>query len=100
MSSIRKKISQWLNPSGPRKAPEYAMYLTVQCSKCQEIIRARVDLRNDLTINYDNDNTYYCRKVIIGENRCYQPIEVELTFDSKKKIVNQKISGGEILNIE
>lgn len=100
MINLVKKISDFFNPPGPRKAPEFATWITVRCNRCGETIRARIDLRNDLSINYDAGNTYYCRKVIIGEKRCYQPIEVELTFDKNKKIINRQISGGVFIDQE
>jgi hypothetical protein len=96
-----KKLSEFFSSSGPQKAPDYAMYITVKCKRCGETIRARIDLRNDLTINYDSEGpvpTYFCRKVLIGERRCYQPVEIELTFDGKKKIIQRQISGGEFID--
>ncbi len=96
-----KKLSGLFGASGPPKAPAYAMYITVKCKRCGETIDARIDLRNDLTINYDNEHsnlTYFCRKVLIGDQRCYQPVEVELIFDSKKKIIQRQISGGEFVD--
>lgn len=93
-----KKISEFFTPSGPQKAPDYSTYIAVRCSRCGEVIQARIDLRNDLTINYDNETGgYFCRKVLIGEKRCYQPIEVQLNFDSKRKITQRQISGGEFV---
>jgi hypothetical protein len=96
-----KKLSEFFSSSGTQKAPDYAMYITVKCKRCGETIRARIDLRNDLTINYDSEGpvlTYFCRKVLIGEQRCYQPVEIELTFDGKKKIIQRQISGGEFID--
>lgn len=87
--------------SGPQKAPDYSTYITAKCNRCGEIIKCRIDLRNDLTIDYGDsgkDISYYCRKVLIGEQRCYQPIEIELIFDAKKKVVQRQISGGEFVD--
>jgi len=91
---IFKKLSSLFSTSGSQKTPDYSTFITVRCNRCGEVIRARIDLRNDLTINYDDNTTYYCRKVIIGEQRCYKQIEVELTFDNRKKLINRQISGG------
>lgn len=96
-----KKLSVLFSSSGSPKAPAYGMVINVKCKRCGETIHARIDLRNDLTINYDDEHstpTYYCRKVLIGEQRCYQPVEVELTFDSKKKIIQRQVSGGEFVD--
>lgn len=99
--SIFKKISEFFSPTGPRKAPDYSSYITVRCNRCGEIIQARIDLRNDLSIDYGetaSGNMYYCRKVLIGEQRCYQPIEVKLTYDSRHKLIERQITGGEFVD--
>lgn len=84
------------------KAPiqDYSYWITVRCKRCGEIIRTRIDLRNDLSINYDDERgtTYYCRKVLIGEKYCFEKIEVELIFDANRKLIDQKIIGGEFID--
>lgn len=98
--SFLKKIENFFNPPGPSRAPDFATWITVKCSRCGEVIRSRIDLRNDLTIDYGADGastTYYCHKTLIGEQRCYQRIEVDLTFDAKHKLTGRQISGGEFL---
>ena len=75
----------------------------VQCHRCKEIIKGRVDLYNDLSIRFGEGNqksTYYCRKVVIGSNRCYLPIEVEMTFDANRKLLEREITGGEFVTEE
>ncbi|NJN79368.1 MAG: hypothetical protein HC797_02230, partial [Anaerolineales bacterium] len=50
---------------------------TVKCGRCGEIITGRVDLTNDLSLDYEGDDeTYISRKVLIGENKCFQRVEV------------------------
>jgi hypothetical protein len=74
--------------------------LAVQCNRCGEVIRAQVNLSNDLSVEYDdkgNVTSYFCRKVVIGKQRCYQPIEVTLTFDANRKLVERKIKDGKFV---
>jgi uncharacterized C2H2 Zn-finger protein len=69
----------------------------VKCDHCGEIIRARIDMHNHLSLQYGegkDGNTYYCRKVVIGSKRCYRPIEVEFTFDANRRLQNRQIKGG------
>ena len=83
---------------GPSQKPEgYSYWVTVQCNRCGEILRGRVDMRNDLSTNYD-DQTYFTRKVIMGENRCFQQIEVTLTFDQNRKLLKREIQGGKFVD--
>jgi hypothetical protein len=35
--------------------------------------------------------------VLIGQQHCYQQIEVTLTFDAKRNLIDQKIQGGKFV---
>ncbi len=80
------------------------MYLYVQCNKCGEKLRARVDIWNELTPDYDGKGedaaSYHCRKVLVGENKCYQPIELRLKFDKSHRLVEKEISGGKFIEAD
>ena len=89
---IFKKLNQLLSSA---KEDERAYWLDVECGRCGEVIRTRVDLYNDLSPIYEESGvTYFCRKVLIGQGRCYQKIEVEMTFDEKRKPTGREIKGG------
>ncbi len=100
---IFKKLSGMFSTPGRNEGVSY--WYSVQCNRCGEHIRARVDLRNDLSVLYGDEAAanagasegYYTRKVIIGENLCFQKIEIELTFDKNRKVIDRKISGGVFL---
>jgi hypothetical protein len=81
---------------------DYSYWITARCSRCGETIQSRVDLRNDLSVDYGEDGgnqTYFCRKMLIGESgHCFQRIEIELTFDLNRKLINREINGGEFVN--
>lgn len=88
----------------PREAGDrYARWLYVQCDHCGEKLRARVDLRNDLSIQYgetDGAVTYFCRKTLVGSGRCFQPIETGLTFDAGRQLIERQIQGGRFISEE
>lgn len=82
--------------SGTPSKPEKRYYtFNVKCNRCGEIIEGRVDLDNDLSLNDEGDG-YLVRKGLIGsgDNRCFQQIEVELTFDSARQLQEKTITGG------
>jgi hypothetical protein len=87
--------------SGSGKADSDALWIVVKCNRCGEVTRARIDLRNDLSIEYDEAGdlpTYFCRKVLMGEGGiCFQRMEVELTFDAHRNVVNREVSGGQFI---
>lgn len=72
----------------------------IRCSRCKEQIAVRIDLRNELTPQYDSsEGAYYIRKGVVGggETRCYRTIEVELFFNSDRQLVSRYITGGEFI---
>jgi hypothetical protein len=99
--SIFKRLASLFNPKTSYDERNYWIY--VVCDRCGEKIRARLDLLNDLSVEYgtsEADNRYHCRKVLIGEQRCYQPIEVELNFDHRRKLLDQNIKGGKFITAD
>jgi hypothetical protein len=92
-----KKLARALMPPTREGAGEY--WIAVRCKRCGEVIRARVNLSNDLSPEYDGETlTYICRKVLIGEKRCFQQVEVWLKFDASRKLIDREISGGSFVD--
>ena len=95
LKSLRKVLSS------PPPRTERAMYLYVQCSKCGEKLRARVDIWNELTPEYDGKSddaaSYFSRKVLVSEKLCYQPIELRLKFDKTHRLTDKTIMGGKFI---
>ena len=94
--SILKRISNFLS-SASNIEDKYADWISVQCSRCGEIIHARIDLRNDLSIDYGDKTTYHCRKILIGEKRCFQRVEVNLIYDENRRLIDTQVTGGKLV---
>ncbi len=97
MVSIRARTAlalldhrSWIERKESNELPQKT---NVKCRRCGEIIEGRVDLDNDLSLN-DEGNGYIVRKGLIGGNRCFQQIEVELNFDSSRQLIEKTITGG------
>lgn len=76
---------------------------TVRCSRCGEEIPVRVHLQRELTPQYgEGEGAYYVHKGVVGsgENRCFQTIDVRLTFDAQKRLISREISGGTFVSGE
>jgi hypothetical protein len=84
--------------STPPAEPVY--WVKARCHRCGEVVQARVNLSNDLSPDYDQDGTphYICNKVLIGEGRCFQRIDVGLTFDANRRLQERTISGGQFMD--
>lgn len=74
-------------------------WVYVRCQRCGEILAARIDLSNDLSIDYDT-HEYTAQKVIVGsgENRCFQRIRVHMRFDKQKRLLDIDANGGEVVD--
>jgi hypothetical protein len=90
MGFLKKLFSS--TPAQPEK--RYYVF-QVKCNRCGEIIEGRVDLDNDLSIEFeDNRNVYFVRKVVMGSGHCFQQIEVEMKFTSSRELIEQETKGG------
>lgn len=86
--------------SHAQDSDDSSFWITVQCERCGEVIRTRIDMTNDLSAEYgegENVATYFCRKVLIGKQSCYRPIEVMLTFNASRKLIERQITGGKFV---
>lgn len=93
-----KQLAALLTPKARSTSSVYWVY--VQCHRCGEVLRGRVNLLNDLSIRYedvDGYSGYYVRKVLVGEANCFQRIEVELEFDTQRRLKNREITGGKFV---
>ena len=83
---------------GESAKPDRRYYVfQVKCKRCGEIIEGRVDLDNDLSM-VDEGEGFIVRKGLLGANRCFQQIEVELNFDSSRQLIEKNITAGEFVN--
>ena len=104
--SFLKKIASALSPQGTDKGD--VLWVYTRCDKCGETIKTRLDLRYDLTPNYSADGRvtdYVLRKVLIGSQRCFESIEVKLTFvseaaDPQRRLISREITGGQFISKE
>jgi hypothetical protein len=85
---------------GAGDANTYWIY--AQCRRCGEPLRSRVNLANDPSLG-DDGETWVVRKGLVGSgaNRCFQTIEVMLTFDQKKQnVIASEAVDGKLITAE
>jgi hypothetical protein len=71
---------------------------TVKCDRCGELIEGHVNLNDDLSADYEEGgDLYHVRKVLMGEGRCFQRIEVVLKFNAARELVEQQVHGGQFV---
>ena len=66
--------------------------------RCGETIAGRVDLDNDPSVEYESGGeAYYVRKVLMGNGRCFQRVEVAFKFTPARSLIEEQITGGEFI---
>ncbi|MFH2102093.1 MAG: hypothetical protein ABIJ39_01890 [Chloroflexota bacterium] len=97
MKFLRKLAEYFTAPAVTR----FTYYpITVQCRRCGQVIDSQINLNNDLSIEYSEDGSayYICRKIILGNDTCFQQIEVNLKFSPDRQVIAQSISGGDFVD--
>ena len=84
---------------GASAKPEKRYYVfQVKCNRCGEILEGRVDLDNDLSVEFEgNSSVYFGRKVVMGSGLCFQQVEVEMKFTSARTLIGQEAKGGTLV---
>ncbi len=88
MSFLKKLFS-----SSPNAPQSHFYSFTVKCNRCGEIIEGRINLSNDLSLD-DDGSSYFIRKTLMGNGKCFQRVEVEMKFDASKRLIEKQAQGG------
>jgi len=89
-----QKFFDSLNAKPPKKYYTFS----VKCNRCGETIEGRVDVDNDLSVEYESGgDVFYARKTLMGDGRCFQRMEVELKFSSSRELTEKQVTGGEFI---
>lgn len=75
-----------------------AYWIYVRCHRCGETIKTRLDLQHSL--NPLDQGGYIAYKTLVGNQLCFERIEVTLTFDESKRLIAQEAVRGDIITAE
>jgi hypothetical protein len=98
-----KKFTSLFSTSSASTDKTNITWLYVQCNRCGEKLRTRVNTHTELSPEFGNSDmatSFHCRKVLIGDKLCFQQIELNLTFNDKYQLIEKQISGGRFLTQE
>lgn len=78
-----------------------AVYFTVKCGRCGEVIRVRADKAHDLEEEYDTHaddiSGYTLHKEVLGQ-RCPRLLRLTVRFDRARRVVAHEVEGGELVD--
>ncbi|MCA9911921.1 MAG: hypothetical protein KC496_01170 [Anaerolineae bacterium] len=78
--------------SGAGAPQEDVLYVYVQPKMCKEVVKVRIDMKNQLS-REDDDSGYFVRKTARGQ-RCPFAAEMLLRFDGNRRLIEQIIENG------
>lgn len=79
-----------------------AIHLYVRCNRCGAPVHVRVDPRNDLLIEYGDEDDAVGYRLIkeIMDSRCFRLMRAEIGYDRGRHEVNRQIEGGTFISKE
>lgn len=72
------------------------LYMYVQGTGCDEVVRVRINLRNDLS-ETDDGKGYFVHKLARGQ-KCPRNVDVTVHFDLRRNIIEREIDGGQYVD--
>ncbi len=81
---------------GDTSIADNAIHLYVRCNRCGAPVHVRVDPRNDLVIEYGDDDDASGYRLIkeIMDSRCFRLMRAEITYSPSRREVGRQIEGG------
>lgn len=73
-----------------------ALYVYVQPRGCDEVVRVRINVINELSPNEDFSG-FFIQKTVTGTT-CFQRAELLLTFDRDKRLIEQQVLDGTLVD--
>ena len=84
--------------AGGQEGDKNAYWVYVRCRRCGEVIKTRIDMRNDLSRL--DEGGFVVNKTLVGAQRCFERIEAKLIVDENRRVVDRQISGGDFFTAE
>jgi hypothetical protein len=86
--------------SGETAMSDNAIHLYVRCKRCGAPVHVRVDPRNDLVIEYGDDDDASGYRLIkeIMDSRCFRLMRAEIEYDRGRRELSRTIEGGTFIS--
>jgi hypothetical protein len=75
-----------------------AMWLHVRCARCGTPLAVRVDLRNELSADYEQGG-YVLHKEMM-DSQCFALMRARVRFDDSRRMIEKTIENGEFITPE
>ncbi|HRF97358.1 MAG TPA: hypothetical protein PLZ51_19250 [Aggregatilineales bacterium] len=96
MGFFRRRTPKFGTPgNSPELADKNAYFVYIRPKRCEEVVRVRINLANDLSLT-DDESGYFVRKYASAQ-RCPFKAEVSLLFDRNRRLVQHEVENGEMV---
>jgi len=96
MNFFKRRTPKFGTPgSSPEMGDKNAYFVYVRPKRCQEVVRVRINLMNDLSLT-DDESGYFVRKLASAQ-RCPFQAEISLLFDRNRRLVDTQVENGEMV---
>jgi hypothetical protein len=87
---------------GGAASTDRAIHLYVRCDRCGSPVHVRVDSRNDLLIDYGDDEEATGYRLIkeIMDSRCFRLMRAEVLYDRGRRELSRSLEGGTFITKE
>lgn len=93
--SFFKKILGGSSAGKETESDAHALWLYVRCNKCGAPVAIRVDMRNDISTDYETGGRYLRKEIM--DSTCFQLMYATVNFDGAGKIMDKSIERGTFL---
>jgi hypothetical protein len=95
---------------GSNGSVDRGVYLYVQCNRCQDVVRVRINMSSEASEISDEPEDdedlsgleYGGAKYIVSkgvvDSKCFRPMKLRVLFDSRRKQLDQAVDGGTVVD--
>lgn len=105
MASVAEFFQRLIAPGmcAEDRAGAPAFLVTIECERCGELIRARIDKAHELQDVYGDDDDkpigYVLTKELVGAN-CPNLVRLRIDFDAQQRPRDLGVEGGKLVHME
>jgi len=74
------------------------LWLYVRCARCGAPLAVRVDLRNELSADYERGGHILYKEMM--DNQCFTLMRAVVRFDQARNVIEQTVEKGEMITRE
>ena len=99
-----------LGGGGARASADRGLYRYVRCNRCQDVVRVRVNMANEVSEISDepeddpdvsrpsNPAARYAVAKGVVDSKCFRPMRLTILFDGRRRELESSVVGGEIVD--